>query len=229
MREMLKRRQFIFGKQNTNRHQPYVDDVVTSVYTQYNNASNISDEDGSEDAVMKFAPTKKEVIDIIKSAFPDGTVVFNISEEDVEFVDTFLYKQGDYDHIGYIYKLTKGSYTVDGNSKDMSGTRVVCAGPVLALDGKVAFVTTREVTEEDFEYLHSTFGIGLMPIFDPNVPSASGGTRKFIVTDFDPHNTGVSVTLLPDPSYIVNITTDVLPYIINHACLSLDNGGGELS
>lgn len=42
MREMLKRRQFIFGKQNINRHQPQVDDVVTSVYTQYNNASNIN-------------------------------------------------------------------------------------------------------------------------------------------------------------------------------------------
>lgn len=42
MREMLKRRQFIFGKQNINRHQP-------SVYTQYNNASNISDEGVSGD------------------------------------------------------------------------------------------------------------------------------------------------------------------------------------
>lgn len=47
VREMLKRRQFIFGKQNINRHQPYVDDVVI----------NISD----EDAVMKFAPTKTKL------------------------------------------------------------------------------------------------------------------------------------------------------------------------
>lgn len=44
MREMLKRRQFIFGKQNINRHQPYV-----SVYTQYNNASNVPDEDTVDD------------------------------------------------------------------------------------------------------------------------------------------------------------------------------------
>ena len=49
MREMLKRRQFIFGKQNINRHQPQVDDVVTSVYTQYNNASNVPDEDTVDD------------------------------------------------------------------------------------------------------------------------------------------------------------------------------------
>lgn len=44
MREMLKRRQFIFGKQNINRHQPYV-----SVYTQYNNSSNVPDEDTVDD------------------------------------------------------------------------------------------------------------------------------------------------------------------------------------
>ena len=213
MREMLKRRQFIFGKQNTNRHQPYVDDVVTSVYTQYNNASNVSDKGNSiPEAIMKFAPTNKQVIDIVKYGAPES-IVFDISEEDVEFVDTFLYKQGNYDHIGYIYKLIKGSYMGREGSVDMSDSVIICAGPVLASDGKVAFVTTRDIAESDHEYLNS-INVG-NPIYDHALPSTST-VMKSIVTDFDPHNTGVSVTQLPDPSYIVNVTTDVLPYIINH-------------
>lgn len=200
MREMLKRRQFIFGKQNINRHQPYVDDVVIDV--------------SDEDAVMKFAPTKKEVIDIVKYDAP-STVVFNISEEDVEFVDTVLYKQGDYDHIGYVYKLTKGSYTSGGSTEDISNDHIVCAGPVLALGEKVAFVTTRDVTESDHAYLDNIL-VG-WHFFEPTLPFAGGGWEAYMVTDFDSHNTGVSITQLPDPSYIVNITTDVLPHIIDHA------------
>jgi len=216
---MLKRRQFIFGKQNINRHQPYVDDVVTSVYTQYNNASNVSDE-GDVDAVMKFAPTKKEVIDIIKSYFSDqDSVVFNISEEDVEFVDTFLYDDNGYDHIGYMYKLTKGSAA----DEDLSGRRIACAGPILALDGKVAFVTVRGFTEEDMMSIDNVLGGG-SPFFDPALPDKLNEQPLFrIVTGFDTDKIGISITQLPDPSYIVNITTDVLPHIIDH--IYLYNGG----
>ena len=217
MREMLKRRQFIFGKQNTNRHQPYVDDVVTSVYTQYNNASNVADEDDTpKDVVMKFAPTKKQVIDIVKYDAPED-IVFNISEEDVEFVDTFLYNQDNYDHIGYIYKLTNGSVTIDGQSTDISNSRIMCAGPVLALDGEVVFVTTREPGEEGLDYMESVVGASLKKLFyDSTISSIFTNGAWFIVDGFDPNNTGVSITQLPDPSYTVNITKDMLPYIADH-------------
>lgn len=221
MREMLKRRQFIFGKQNINRHQPYVDDVVTSVYTQYNNASNVSDEGVSKDAVMKFAPTKKEVIDTITDG--DDEDVFNISEQDVEFVDTFLYLQDGYDHIGYIYKLTKGSYTFGGNTEDLSNVRIMCAGPVLALDEKVAFVTARECTKEDTMRIVNVLG-GDGPFLDPALPNKLDEQSLKIVTGFMSPDTSVSITQLLDPSYIVNITTDVLPHIIDHIYLYKDGG-----
>ena len=222
MREMLKRRQFIFGKQNINRHQPQVDDVVTSVYTQYNNASNISDEGVSEDAVMKFAPTKKEVIDIIKSFIPAQTgAEINISEEDVEFVDTFLYKDSGYDHIGCVYKLTKGSATAGGQSVDLSDVRIMCAGPVLALDGKVAFVTAREMDGSDGDYYNNVF-VGGGRISDLALPNGLTNGSIGIVTDLNMPAHAMPITELPDPSYVVNITTDVLPYIINHIHLSTD-------
>lgn len=225
MREMLKRRQFIFGKQNTNRHQPQVDDVVTSIYTQYNNASNISDDGGSDDAVMKFAPTKKEVIDIVKYGAP-STVVFNISEEDVEFVDTFLYKDSDYDHIGYVYKFTKGSVTAsDSSVLDLSDRRIMCAGPVLASDGKIAYVTTRPSDVSDRDYIDNLLGTD-MPLFDHSIPK-NRFDRVSIVTDFDPSNTDISITQLQDPPSYVNITTDVLPYIINHIYLRLVDSSGK--
>lgn len=219
MREMLKRRQFIFGKQNINRHQPYAGDVVI----------NVSDEGNSiPEAIMRFAPTKKEVVDIIKGDF-DEDFVFDISEKDVEFVDTFLYQQDDCDHIGYMYKLTKGSVVMDGeNSTDETNRRIMCAGPVLASDGKVAFVTTRESDASDFDYFDNVLGpISLpAPFSDPDLPNELYDGTLTIVTDFDPHDIGVSITELPDPSYIVNITTDVLPYIINHIHLMLPEQGG---
>lgn len=209
MREMLKRRQFIFGKQNINRHQPYLDDVVI----------NISDEGNSiPEAIMKFAPMKEQVIDIIKDSYPPDTAVFNISEEDVEFVDILLYGYIDtypIDYIGYVYKLTKGSITFNGNSFDLSDAHIICAGPVLALDGNAAFVTTRESTEEDQLYIRHIFG----PDGDSSysdLPISPDESIKTIVANFDPDNIGVPITLLPDPSYIVNITTDVLPHIIDH-------------
>lgn len=223
---MLKRRQFIFGKQNINRHQPQVDDVVTSVYTQYNNASNISDE-GDVDAVMKFAPTKKEVIDIIKSSIPAQIgAVFNISEEDVEFVDTFLYKDSDYDHIGYVYKLTKGSATAGGLSLDLSDVHIMCAGPVLASDGKTASVTTREPTKEDQRYIRHVFYSDHF-ILDPALPDTVAGGNRKIVTDVDTIITSIPITELLDPSYVVNITTDVLPHIIDHIYLELVYSTGD--
>lgn len=221
MREMLKRRQFIFGKQNINRHQPQVDDVVTSVYTQYNNASNVSDE-GDVDAVMKFAPTKKEVIDIIKSYIPAQIgAVFNISEEDVEFVDTFLYKDSGYDHIGYVYKLTKGSATAGGQSVNLSDVRIMCAGPVLALDGKVALIATREMDGSDGDYYNNVF-VGGGSISDPALPNGLTNGSIGIVTDLNMPAPAMPITELPDPSYVVNITTDMLPYTINHVYMSTD-------
>lgn len=208
MREMLKRRQFIFGKQNINRHQPYVDDVVI----------NISD----EDAVMKFAPTKRQVIDSITGGDSDGAV-YNISENDIEFVDTFLYKDNNYDHIGYVYKLTKGSYTFGGHTEDLSNVRIWLAGPILALDEKVAFVTAREYTEEDTRRIVNVLG-GDSPFLDPALPNKLNEQSLKIVTGFMSPDTSVSITQLPDPSYIVNITTDVLPHIINHIYLYKDGG-----
>lgn len=211
---MLKRRQFIFGKQNINRHQPYLDDVVI----------NISD----EDAVMKFAPTKKQVIDIVEYGAPED-IVFNISEEDVEFVDTCIYNFGEFDYIGYIYKLTKGSITHGEDLlNDLSDVRIICAGPALASDGKIAYVTKRPSDVSDVDYVNNVLGHD-KPMFDPSIPK-----HKFngvsIVTDFDPSNTDISITQLQDPPSYVNITTDVLPYIINHIYLHLVNssGGGSV-
>lgn len=218
---MLKRRQFIFGKQNINRHQPQVDDVVTSVYTQYNNASNVPDE-GDVDAVMKFAPTKKQVIDIIKSSVLDSDgVIFNISEEDVEYVDTFLYRHDPLDHIGYVYKLTKGSATFGGQSVDLSDVRIMCAGPVLALDGKVALIATREMDGSDGDYYNNVFG-GVGSISDPALPNGLTNGSIGIVTDLNMPAPAMPITELPDPSYVVNITTDMLPYTINHVYMSTD-------
>lgn len=161
---------------------------------------------------------------------PLADAVFNISEEDVEFVDTCLYNYGEFDYIGYIYKLTKGSITIGEDLlNDLSDVRIICAGPALTSDGKIAYVTTRPSDASDYDYIDNLLGPN-RPLFDPSIPK-NRFNGVSIVTDFDPSNTDISITQLPDPpSYIVNITTDVLPYIINHIYLRLVNssGGGSI-
>lgn len=140
MREMLKRRQFIFGKQNINRHQPYVDDVVIDV----------SDEDVPKDAVMKFCPTKKEAIEIMKSYSPSITSV-NVKEQDLEFVDTFVYAKYEYiegdrfttTHIGYVFFCKSGSITdsiPQVSTISLENKYLLFGGPVLTYNGRFAYV-----------------------------------------------------------------------------------------
>lgn len=145
MREMLKRRQFIFGKQNINRHQPYVDDVVIDV----------SDEDVPKDAVMKFCPTKKEAIEIIASRVTST----NVKEQDLKFVDTFVYDKYEYidgdrfttTRIGYVFFCKNGSFTVtspvvkdDGipevQTISLENKYLLFGGPVLIYDGRLVHV-----------------------------------------------------------------------------------------
>lgn len=172
MREMLKRRQFIFGKQNINRHQPQVDDVVTSVYTQYNNASNVPDE-GDVDAVMKFCPSKTDVANMLKQMISGQGGELNISEKDIEFLDTFIYftnapllpkqfqtrSQIDSNavpyayHVGYMYRIIGGTVTLPNGQvvpASSSGSIILFSGPILIYKGKLTEFIKIRPTSADF-------------------------------------------------------------------------------
>lgn len=233
---MLKRRQFIFGKQNINRHQPYVDDVVI----------NISD----EDAVMKFAPTKNEIIDMMKGGYPDGTV-FNVSENDIEFVDTFIYYvpvqllpeesqtksivggPSAY-HVGYMYRMTGGTVTLpNGNVIQMANPNsfVLFPGPILIHEGKLANlnITTEAIDfTEDFPYISDR------SVFYPNLELESqfgsiSGTRLIIlamVLGFDIEATEdeslIPENVLPHLGDTVEVTSDTMKYIEHKVQIGVD-------
>ena len=249
MREMLKRRQFIFGKQNINRHQPQVDDVVTSVYTQYNNASNISDE-GDVDAVMKFCPSKADAMYVLDHYFDDfpGNPAhkpsFNVSEKDLEFFGTFLYSvQGqqktrmshDYSldicHIGYVYKLTDGTYTgwnpLEGKQEEIStkGECIFLSGPALVNENKTVFPNIRRpLDDSDNNRLDEEFGsnpvmdktfreiVGDDGIMDGNIDISTSG----INSDFE----GAEITTFDNIGDTITLEPGIMKYLEDKFCFS---------
>lgn len=249
MREMLKRRQFIFGKQNINRHQPQVDDVVTSVYTQYNNASNISDE-GDVDAVMKFCPSKADAIYVVDHFFDDypgdpaKKPSFNVSEKDLEFFGTFLYSvQGqqktrtshDYSldicHIGYVYKLTGGTVTqwnpLEEKQEQMNikGTSLLLPGPALVNENKTVFPNIRRpLNDSDYDRLDEEFGD--MPISDKTLTDAMGISNfkdsaiDISTSGINSNFRGVEITEFDNIGDTITLEPSIMKYLEDKICFS---------
>lgn len=230
MREMLKRRQFIFGKQNINRHQPYLDDVVI----------NVSD----EDAVMKFAPTKKQVINAITDNNLDDTI-YNISENDIEFVDTCIYyaktqllpeepqeptvkavvddNNGPYAyHVGYMYRIIGGTMTLSGGEVVQMADRNSIAlfpGPILIHEGKLAILNrTTEAIDfaEDFPYLSNNtyfYPIGVEFELQPgDAPTVVAMVLGFNIEATE-NESLISEDILPRLGDTVEVTSDTVKYI----------------
>ena len=241
MREMLKRRQFIFGKQNINRHQPQVDDVVTSVYTQYNNASNISDED-AVDAVMKFCPPKADAIYILDHYFDDydgdpaQKPSLNVSEKDLEFFDTFLFSvQGqqktrsvhDYNsdicHIGYVYKLTGGTITgwYEGEQvqESIKGTCILLPGPALVNENKTVFPNIRRpLDDSDYDRREEEFGNN--PIVDE---ALIGIIRKHLdisTSGINSNFEGIEITTFDNIGDTITLEPSIMKYLEDKFCFS---------
>lgn len=247
MREMLKRRQFIFGKQNINRHQPYV-------YAQYD-ASSILDE-GDVDAVMKFAPTKKQVIDVITDS--DTNVVYNISENDIEFVDTFIYyvktqllpgkpkikavsdgNNGPYAyHVGYMYRVIGGTITLPGGEvQQMANPNDIALfpGPILIYKGKLAKlnITTEAINlAEDFPYLSANTRFFPMDIELElqlkNNDIENNLTVIAMALGFDIEATEneslIPENVLPSLGGTVEVTSDTVKYIEHKVQIGVDTG-----
>ncbi len=240
MREMLKRRQFIFGKQNINRHQPYLDDVVI----------NVSD----EDAVMKFAPTKRQVIDTITGG-DSGGAVYNISENDIEFVDTFIYyvktqllsrefqtrtvvggndgpNDGSYAyHVGYMYRIIGGTITLpDGEVKQMADPNVIALfpGPILIHEGRLAKlnITTEAIDfAEDFPYLSNNTRFYPTDPVEFAFPIGKNLTVVAMVLGFDIEATEdeplIPEAILPHIGDTVEVTSDTMKYIEHKALIGV--------
>ena len=243
MREMLKRRQFIFGKQNINRHQPQVDDVVTSVYTQYNNASNILDE-GAVDAVMKFCPSKTDVVNILKQDISENGGESTISEKDIEFVDTFIYtvelseilKQSvksimavgpspstrTYVYcVGYLYKFIGGTVNFNGETSNLADEEWLIAypGPILTYKGKFpVLVATDQSATKDLEHFPYFEGIrSISPTLEFTKRGINGLFLVAIVTGLDIERTEnqdpIPEPIIPRLGDIVEITPDTMKYV----------------
>lgn len=238
MREMLKRRQFIFGKQNINRHQPYLDDVVI----------NVSDE-GDVDAVMKFCPSKADAMYILDRYLDDydGDPAYkpslNVSEKDLEFFDTFLFSvqgqhvQGqpktkpahnynlDICHIGYVYKLTGGTVTYwdEGERMEISmkGACILLSGPALVNENKTVFPNIRRpLDDSDYDRIVEEFGVhpltdeALVDIIRSSCDISTSGINSDFegaeITEFD--NIGDTITLEPG----------IMKYLEDKICFSAD-------
>lgn len=243
MREMLKRRQFIFGKQNINRHQPQVDDVVTSVYTQYNNASNISDE-GDVDAVMKFCPSKTDAVNIFKQDISENGGESNISEKDIEFVDTFIYgvelskilsqsvkstravgpdpSTSTYVYcVGYLYKFIGGTMNFNGKTFNLADEEmlIACPGPMLTYKGKFLVPATINQSAtgdlEHFPYFEDMRGI--LPTLEFKKRGIKHVFLVAIVTGLNIEETEnqapIPEAIIPRLGDIVEITPDTMKYV----------------
>ena len=241
MREMLKRRQFIFGKQNINRHQPQIDDVVTSVYTQYNNASNISDE-GDVDAVMKFCPSKADAIYVLDHAFdnyvgnPARKPSFNVSEENLEFFGTFLYSvreqqktrlpvpKSDVCHIGYAYKITDGTYTYfDKNgirsTRNIKGTRILLPGPALINENKTVFPNIRSpLNDSDYDRLVEEFGDE--PLGDETLADIASRAVDISTSGINSDFEGVEITAFDNIGDTITLEPSIMKYLEDKFCFS---------
>lgn len=237
---MLKRRQFIFGKQNINRHQPQVDDVVTSVYTQYNNASNVPDE-GDVDAVMKFCPSKADAMYILDHYFDDynGDTAhkpsFNVSEKDLEFFGTFLFSvQGqqktrmthnynlDICHIGYVYKLTggTGTYWDEGERMEESvkGFCILLPGPALVNENKTVFPNIRQLSDSDYDRIEEEFGV------HPFVDEALIGIinlRDISTSSINSNFEGAEITTFNNIGDTITLEPGIMKYLEDKVCFSI--------
>lgn len=241
MREMLKRRQFIFGKQNINRHQPQVDDVVTSVYTQYNNASNVPDE-GDVDAVMKFCPSKADAMYVIDHYLDDydgdpaHKPSLNVSEKDLEFFDTFLFSvQGqqktrtvhNYDsdicHIGYVYKLTGGTVTYldEGEQVEASikGKCILLSGPALVNENKTVFPNIRRpLDESDYDRIEEEFGDN--PLIDETLRGIVRGVVDMSTSGINSNFEGTEITTFDNIGDTIALEPSIMKYLEDKFCFS---------
>ena len=234
---MLKRRQFIFGKQNINRHQPYVDDVVI----------NISDE-GDVDAVMKFCPSKADAMYILDHYFdnydgdPAHKPSFNVSEKDLEFFDTFLFSvQGqqktrtllNYDsdicHIGYVYKLTGGTFTYwdEGEriEESLKGICILLPGPALVNENKTVFPNIRRpLDDSDYDRREEEFGDN--PIVDKTLTDAMG-ISNFVDSAIDISTSGINsnfegteITTFDNIGDTIALEPSIMKYLEDKFCFS---------
>ena len=241
MREMLKRRQFIFGKQNTNRHQPQVDDVVTSVYTQYNNASNVPDE-GDVDAVMKFCPSKADVMYILDHAADDydgdpaQKPSVNVSEKDLEFFGTFLYSVSgqqktrgahnynrDICHIGYAYKLTGGTSTYwdegERMEESLKGMCILLPGPALVNENKTVFPNIRRPLD-DSDYNRIREELGVNTLTDEALVGITHSSRDISTSGINSDFEGAEITEFDNIGDTITLEPSIMKYLEDKICFS---------
>lgn len=236
MREMLKRRQFIFGKQNINRHQPYLDDVVI----------NVSDE-GDVDAVMKFCPSKADAIYVLDHANDDydgdpaQKPSFNVSEKDLEFSGTFLYSvqgqhvQGqpktktahnynlDICHIGYVYKLTGGTVTYwdegERMEESMKGVCILLSGPALVNENKTVFPNIRRpLDDSDYDRIEEEFGVNRLT--DEALVDITRSSRDISTSGINSNFEGTEITEFDNIGDTITLEPSIMKYLEDKICFS---------
>lgn len=234
MREMLKRRQFIFGKQNINRHQPYV-------CAQYD-ASSILDE-GDVDAVMKFCPPKADamyVLDHVNDDYdgdPAYKPSFNVSEKDLEFFGTFLYSvQGqqktrmshDYNrdicHIGYAYKLTGGTSTYwdegERMEENLKGVCILLSGPALVNENKTVFPNIRRpLDDSDYNRIDEEFGA--YQFKDEALIDVTGSSKDISTSGINPNFEGTEITGFDNIGDTITLEPSIMKYLEDKICFSV--------